>query len=167
MTNARVRILLVEDSDSDAELALTALAGRCQANQIVVVSDGEDALNYLYFRGSFSGRAPGNPSLIVLDIKMPKVDGLEVLRAIKTDEQLKVIPVVMLTSSREERDVIESYRLGSNAYVVKPLVFAEFFEAVKELGVFWLKINEPCPVGGEAQIKPAAGSSCAHERSHI
>lgn len=148
MTNVRAKVLLVEDSDYDAELTLTALAGRCHADQIVVVGDGEDALDYLYFRGMFSARAPGNPSLIVLDIKMPKVDGLEVLRVIKTDEQLKVIPVVMLTSSREERDVIESYRLGSNAYVVKPLVFSEFYEAVKELGVFWLKINEPYPVGG-------------------
>lgn len=157
MIDAQVKILLVEDSDSDAELALTALAGRCQAHQIVVVSDGEDALNYLYCRGGFSGRASGNPSLIVLDIKMPKVDGLEVLRAIKADEQLKVIPVVMLTSSREERDVIESYRLGSNAYVVKPLVFAEFFEAVKELGVFWLKINEPCPVGGSSANQAGGG----------
>ncbi len=148
MTSARVKVLLVEDSDYDAELTLTALADRCQADQIVVVGDGEDALDYLYFRGNYADRPPGNPALIVLDIKMPKVDGLEVLRAIKTDERLKVIPVVMLTSSREEKDVVESYRLGSNAYVVKPLVFAEFYEAVKELGTFWLRINEPFPLNG-------------------
>lgn len=148
MINARVKILLVEDSDSDVELTLTALADRCRADQIFVVSDGEDALDYLYFRGKYADRAMGNPALIVLDIKMPKVDGLEVLRAIKADEQLKVIPVVMLTSSREEKDVAECYRLGSNAYVVKPLVFTEFYEAVKALGVFWLKINEPYPLNG-------------------
>ncbi|MFN7086575.1 MAG: response regulator [Burkholderiales bacterium] len=148
MTDARVKVLLVEDSDYDAELALTALADRCHANEIVVVGDGEDALDYLYFRGNYADRPPGNPALIVLDIKMPKVDGLEVLRTIKTDERLKVIPVVMLTSSREEKDVVESYRLGSNAYVVKPLVFTEFYEAVRELGTFWLKINEPFPLNG-------------------
>ena len=148
MTDARVKVLLVEDSDYDAELALTALADRCHADQIVVLGDGEDALDYLYFRGNYADRPPGNPALIVLDIKMPKVDGLEVLRTIKTDERLKVIPVVMLTSSREEKDVVESYRLGSNAYVVKPLVFAEFYEAVRELGTFWLKINEPFPLSG-------------------
>lgn len=139
------RILLVEDDLMDMELTLTALEEKKLANEVLVVHDGEEALNFLYGRGSFRMRSPGNPVLILLDLKLPKVDGLEVLRQIKSDESLKMIPVVMLTSSREEQDVVKSYRLGVNAYVVKPIDFHDFVEAVKEIGLFWAVINEPPP----------------------
>lgn len=139
------RILLVEDNAKDVELTLTALEENHLANEVVVARDGAEALDYLYFRGKYQMRARGNPAVILLDIKMPKVDGIEVLRQLKTDETLKVIPVVILTSSREEKDMIESYRLGVNAYVVKPVHFGEFVNAVKDLGSFWAVINEPPP----------------------
>ena len=139
------RILLAEDSGKDAELTLTALEEKHLANKVDVVRDGEEALDYLYRRGPFQSRPGGNPVVVLLDIKMPKVDGLEVLRQIKSDERLKTIPVVILTSSREEQDLIEGYRLGVNAYVVKPVDFSQFVEAVKELGAFWAVINEPPP----------------------
>jgi CheY-like chemotaxis protein len=140
------RILLVEDDPMDMELTLTALEEKNLANEVLVVHDGEEALNFLYSRGSFRMRAAGNPVLILLDLKLPKVDGLEVLRQIKSDENLRTIPVVMLTSSREEQDVVDSYKLGVNAYVVKPIDFHDFLNAVKEIGLFWAVINEPPPV---------------------
>jgi len=139
------RILLAEDNPHDVELTLTALAEHHLANEVVVVNDGAEALDYLYCRGTFALRSPGNPVVVLLDMKMPKVDGREVLRVIKRDERLKCIPVVMLTSSREERDLSESYNHGVNAYVVKPVNFAAFIEAVKQLGGFWALINEPPP----------------------
>ena len=139
------RILMVEDDPRDVELSLTALEQYKLANEVVVVGDGEEALDYLYRRGKFMARADGNPAVILLDLKLPKVDGLEVLQQIKADEALKVIPVVVLTSSREERDMVASYKLGVNAYVVKPVDFHQFVNAVKELGIFWALINEPPP----------------------
>ncbi len=138
-------ILLAEDNPRDVELALAALSEHNLANQVEVVGDGAQALDYLYCRGPFKSRATGNPAVILLDLKMPKVDGLEVLRAIKQDEKLKSIPVVMLTSSREESDLVRSYQLGANAYVVKPVDFQAFLAAVKQLGVFWAMLNEPPP----------------------
>ncbi len=139
------RILLVEDDPKDVELTLTALEEYNLANEVVVTRDGEEALDYLYFRGKFATRAKENPAVMLLDLKLPKVDGLEVLQQIKSDEQLKLIPVVVLTSSSEEKDMLRSYRLGVNAYVVKPVDFHEFVNAIKELGVFWAVINEAPP----------------------
>lgn len=141
------RILLVEDNPNDAELTLEALAEHNLANGVLLVQDGEEALDYLFCRGKYQGHECNDLSVILLDLKLPKVDGLEVLRIIKSDERLKTVPVVVLTSSREERDLIESYRLGVNAYVVKPVNFHDFMDAVKELGVFWGIINEPPPTG--------------------
>ena len=139
------RILMVEDDPRDVELSLTALEQYNLANEVFVVGDGEEALDYLHRRGKFMARANGNPAVILLDLKLPKVDGLEVLQHIRADEALKVIPVVVLTSSREERDMVASYTLGVNAYVVKPVDFLDFVNAVKELGVFWAVSNEPPP----------------------
>lgn len=139
------RILMAEDNRNDVELTLTALAEHNLANEVVVAHDGVEALDYLYRRGRFEGRPNGNPLVIFLDLKMPRMDGLEVLRHIKGDPDLKAIPVVVLTSSAEEQDVVESYNLGVNAYVVKPVVFDSFIEAVKQLGLFWVLINEPPP----------------------
>lgn len=139
------RILLVEDNANDAELTLEALSEHNLANEVDLVRDGAEALDYLYRRGSYANSEDGNLAVILLDLKLPKVDGLEVLRVIRGDDKLKYVPVVVLTSSREERDLIESYRLGVNAYVVKPVNFSEFISAVKELGVFWALINEPPP----------------------
>jgi CheY-like chemotaxis protein len=139
------RILLVEDDPKDVELTLTALDEYNLANEVVVAKDGEEALDYLYYRGNFMRRAGENPAVLLLDLKLPKVDGLEVLKQIKSDENLKMIPVVVLTSSNEEKDMVASYRLGVNAYVVKPVDFHEFVNAIKELGVFWAVINEPPP----------------------
>jgi CheY-like chemotaxis protein len=136
---------MVEDDPRDVELSLTALEEYHLANEIVVARDGEQALDYLYCRGAFRDRARGNPSVVLLDLKLPKVDGLEILRQIKTDRTLATIPVVVLTSSREERDLVASYKLGVNAYVVKPVDFHEFANAIKELGIFWALINEPPP----------------------
>ena len=139
------RILLVEDDPKDVELTLTALEEYHLVNEVVIARDGQEALDYLYCRGPFSNRSPDHPAVMLLDLKLPKVDGLEVLQQIKSDEALKVMPVVVLTSSNEERDMIRSYQLGVNAYVVKPVDFHEFINAVKELGVFWAVINEPPP----------------------
>ncbi|HLO51617.1 MAG TPA: response regulator [Kamptonema sp.] len=139
------RILLVEDSANDVELTLVALEENHLANEVVVVRDGEEALDYLYRRGIFKLRSGGNPVVVLLDLKLPKVDGLEVLEQIKSDPELKRVPVVMVTSSREEQDVIRSYDLGANSYVVKPVDFREFVDAIKEVGLFWAVVNEPPP----------------------
>jgi CheY-like chemotaxis protein len=139
------RILLVEDDPKDVELTLTALEEYNLANEVVVAADGEQALDYLYYRGNYMRRARENPAVLLLDLKLPKVDGLEVLKQLKSDDNLKLIPVVVLTSSREEKDMVTSYKLGVNAYVVKPVDFHEFVNAIKELGVFWAVINEPPP----------------------
>ena len=139
------RILLIEDDPKDVELTLTALEEYNLANEVVVTRDGEEALDYLYRRGSFTTRSNENPAVLLLDLKLPKVDGLEVLEQIKSDERLRMVPVVVLTSSREERDLVASYRLGVNAYVVKPVDFHEFVNAIKELGIFWGIINQPPP----------------------
>ena len=139
------RILIVEDDPNDVELTLTALAEYNLANEVVITRDGQQALDYLYCRGEFSTRPAGNPAVMLLDLKLPKIGGLEVLQQIKSDERLKLIPVVVLTSSNEEKDMMRSYKLGVNAYVVKPVDFHEFVNAVKELGVFWAVINEPPP----------------------
>jgi CheY-like chemotaxis protein len=139
------KILLAEDDPNDIELTLNALKDYNLANEVVVARDGAEALDFLLRRGQFSDRPLENPILILLDLKMPKVDGLEVLRQIKTNPELKQIPVVVLTSSREDKDIINSYNLGVNAYVVKPVVFDEFVEAVKQLGLFWVLVNEPPP----------------------
>lgn len=139
------RILMVEDDPGDVALSLMALGQYNLANEVVVVGDGEEALDYLHQRGAFMGRPSGNPAVLLLDLKLPKVDGLEVLQQVKTDDRLTTIPVVVLTSSREESDMVASYRLGVNAYVVKPVAFHEFVNAVKEVGIFWVLINEPPP----------------------
>jgi CheY-like chemotaxis protein len=140
-------ILLVEDNPRDLELTLAALA-KCQlANEIVVARDGAEALDYLYRRGAYIARTPGDPAVVLLDLKLPKVDGLQVLEKIKTDSAQRQIPVVMLTSSREERDLLRSYELGVNAFVVKPVDFNAFFEAIQDLGMFWAILNEPPPGG--------------------
>ncbi len=139
------RILLVEDDPKDVELTLTALEEYNLANEVVVARDGEEALEYLYARGKFKTRSSDNPAVMLLDLKLPKVDGLEVLKQIKSDGKLSMIPVVVLTSSKEEKDMVASYRLGVNAYVVKPVDFHEFVNAIKELGAFWGVINEPPP----------------------
>jgi CheY-like chemotaxis protein len=139
------RILIVEDDPNDVELTLTALADYNLANEVVVTRAGQQALDYLHRRGEFSARIAGNPAVMLLDLKLPKIGGLEVLQQVKADERLKMIPVVVLTSSSEEKDMMRSYSLGVNAYVVKPVDFHEFVNAVKELGVFWAVINEPPP----------------------
>ena len=139
------RILIVEDDPNDVELTLTALTDYNLANEVVIARDGQQALDYLYCRGEFAARPAGNPAVMLLDLKLPRVGGLEVLQQIKSDERLKMVPVVVLTSSHEEKDMVRSYKLGVNAYVVKPVDFHEFVNAVKELGVFWAVINEPPP----------------------
>ena len=139
------RILLVEDNPKDAELTLVALDEYHLANEVLHLRDGAQALDFLYRRGEFAGRSNGQPALVLLDLKMPKVDGLEVLRQMKSDPELKKIPVVIMTSSREEQDLVNSYELGVNAYVVKPVKFQEFIEAVKQVGAFWAVLNEPPP----------------------
>jgi CheY-like chemotaxis protein len=147
MTTELKRILLAEDNANDLELTMAALQTHKLANEIVAVRDGVEALDYLYQRGSFAGRTDGLPALALLDLKMPKVDGLEVLKTIRADPRLRLIPVVMLTSSREESDLVRSYQLGVNAYVVKPVDFSEFMDAVRQIGAFWAVVNEvPPPV---------------------
>jgi len=139
-------ILLVEDNPNDLELSLTALARTGLANEIVVARDGEEAFNYLFYKGQFSDRKHENPAVVLLDIKLPKIDGLELLGYIRKEPSLQHLPVVLLTSSREEQDVLRGYRLGSNAYVVKPVAFPEFIKAIQDLGVFWAVVNEPPPI---------------------
>jgi CheY-like chemotaxis protein len=140
------RILLVEDNPNDAELTMEALSEHNLVNDVEWVHDGEEALDFLFCRGKYGEKSCNDLAVVLLDLKLPKVDGLEVLRNIKADERLKFIPVVVLTSSREERDLVESYKLGVNAYVVKPVDFHEFMAAVEKLGVFWAIINEPPPM---------------------
>jgi len=139
------RILMVEDDPKDVEFSCTGLEEYDLASDVVVVGDGEQALDYLYCRGEFAARNCDNPAVMLLDLKLPKVDGLEVLQQVKSDEKLKLIPIVVLTSSREEKDMVASYKLGVNGYVVKPVDFHEFVNAIRELGVFWAIINEPPP----------------------
>jgi CheY-like chemotaxis protein len=147
-------ILLVEDSPKDVELTLAALE-QCQlANAVIVTRDGAEALDYLYSRGSYANRNTGDPVVVLLDLKLPKVDGLEVLQHIKCDAHLRHTPVVMLTSSREERDLVRSYSLGVNAFVVKPVGFDEFFNAIQDLGMFWAVLNEPPPSGPTSNGNP-------------
>lgn len=136
------KILLAEDNRNDVELTLMALSEYNLVNDMVIVSDGIEAMDYLRLQGKFSNRAPGNPALIMLDLKMPRMDGLEVLNEVKNDPDLKIIPVVMITSSREEQDLVKSYNLGVNAYVVKPVEFAKFVDAIKKVGAFWALLNE-------------------------
>ena len=138
-------ILLVEDNLNDIELTTAALKHNHLLNEIVVARHGGEALDYLYRRGSFQRREGGNPIVVLLDLKMPKVDGLEVLRQLKGDPSMKRIPVVMLTSSRQETDLVRSYDLGTNAYVVKPVGFDQFADAIRQLGIFWAVVNEPPP----------------------
>lgn len=146
-------ILLVEDNPHDLELTLIALERSQLANEVIVVRDGADALDYLHSRGAFAEREQGNPAVVLLDLKLPKVDGLEVLADVRRNPALKSLPVVMLTSSREEQDLINSYELGVNAYVVKPVDFQEFVRAIADLGIFWAVLNEP-PPGSQRYIKP-------------
>ncbi|HEV2453036.1 MAG TPA: response regulator [Verrucomicrobiae bacterium] len=139
------RILLAEDNERDVELTLAALDEHNLANEVVVARDGVEAMDYLYGRGKFAGHANGLPVVVLLDLKMPKVDGLEVLRQMRKDPETRHVPVVMVTSSREEQDLVHSYELGVNAYVVKPVDFQKFVESVKQIGMFWAIINEPPP----------------------
>ena len=139
------RMLLVDDDARDVELTLEALDEYNLANEVDVARDGKEALDYLYYRGRFADRTREIPAVVLLDLKMPKVSGIEVLRQIKADESLKTVPVVVLSSSAEERDVIESYKLGVNAYVVKPVDIQQFLEAIRKLGLFWALLNEPPP----------------------
>jgi CheY-like chemotaxis protein len=144
-TNSLRSILLVEDNPNDVELTMTALKEANLANEIVVKNDGAQALDFLFRRGAHAGRSGTQPAVILLDLKMPKIDGHEVLRQIRADPELRLIPVVMLTSSREEKDLYQSYDNGANSYVVKPVDFEEFITAISKLGVFWALLNEPPP----------------------
>ncbi|MBK7626069.1 MAG: response regulator [Bacteroidales bacterium] len=137
------RILLVEDNENDLELTIDAIKKNNLANELDIARDGSEALDYLFYKGKWKSRESGNPAVILLDLKLPKVSGMEVLKKIRETDQTKMIPVVILTSSNEEKDIIEGYRLGTNAYVVKPVVFNEFIEAVKLVGAFWGIINKP------------------------
>lgn len=139
------RILLVEDDERDIELTLTALADANLGNAIMVVRDGQQALDYLFYRGDYADRGNGLPVVMFLDLKLPRVDGMEVLRTMKSDTRLRALPVVMVTSSREEQDIVRSYQLGVNAYVVKPMDFDQFMQAIQQLGLFWVVLNEPPP----------------------
>jgi CheY-like chemotaxis protein len=137
------RILVVEDDPRDLELMLAALEGHGIVDDVMVVRDGAEAIEYLFRRGQFAGRTGPEPAVVFLDLKLPKIDGLQVLNQVKTDEALRAVPVVMLTSSREERDVLRSYDNGVNAYVVKPVDFDAFTETIKEIGLFWAVVNQP------------------------
>jgi len=143
-----IEILLVEDNPNDLELTMHALTKHNLANKIHVVRDGEEALDFLFCRGAFSSRTFDNaPKVVLLDLKLPKVDGLEILRAVKSDARTKAIPVVVMTSSKQQRDLVESYQLGVNSYIQKPINFAEFQEVIRHLGYYWLAVNQPPPSG--------------------
>jgi CheY-like chemotaxis protein len=144
MKNELKRILIVDDSPKDVELAIEALSEANLANEVIVAEDGVEALDYLYKRGKFAG-TQGFPVVILLDIKMPKMDGIEVLKHIRSDPNFKLIPVIMVTSSKEERDLVESYKLGANSYVVKPIDVIQFIDAIKIMGQYWAVINQPPP----------------------
>ena len=148
------KILLVEDDPNDVELTLSALRANHLANEVIVARDGEEALDYLFRRGPYGSREAGEPAVVLLDLKLPKVSGMEVLERIKDDPQLRTLPVVVLTSSREEQDLVRSYNLGTNAYVVKPVDFHDFIEAVGQVGLFWAIINQPPPSGLNRQRGP-------------
>jgi CheY-like chemotaxis protein len=154
MTADVKRILLVEDCQKDIDLTLAALEQNSLADEVIVVRDGEQALDYLYRRGNFRLRAGGDPAVVLLDLKLPKISGLEVLSKVKADPVLKSIPIVMLTSSREQVDLSRSYQSGVNAYVVKPVTFSQFVDALQELGVFWAEINEPPPGSVARKVGP-------------
>jgi CheY-like chemotaxis protein len=145
MTVVRPRILLAENDPNDVEMTLAALGDHQITHEVVVVSDGAQAMDYLHSHGEFASREPGDPVVVLLDLKMPKLDGLEVLRTMKTNQHFRAIPVVMLTSSREERDLALSYELGVNAFIVKPVEFSAFIRAVKQLSAFWTIHNHPPP----------------------
>ena len=152
MNNNEVELLLVEDDPNDVELALIALRKHKLANKIHVVRDGEEALDFLFARGAYAQRGSnGPPKVILLDLKLPKVSGLEVLKAVKDDPRTRAVPVVVMTSSREQRDMVEGYRLGVNSYIQKPVDFIQFQETIKQLGLYWLVINEPPPSACGAQ----------------
>ena len=143
MSTKNIEVLLVEDNPNDEELTLYALRKNNIANQIQVVHDGAEALEYLFCTGAFADRQPNNlPKIILLDLKLPKVDGLEVLKKIRADANTRTIPVVVLTSSQEERDIVESYQLGVNSYIVKPVDFEQFNEAVRHMGLYWMLLNK-------------------------
>jgi CheY-like chemotaxis protein len=146
-------ILLVEDNPKDLELTLVALGRSNLANEVISVRDGVEALDYLMVRGDSANRPRGNPAVVLLDLKLPRVDGLQVLQTVRNEPNLKNIPVVILTSSREEQDLVQSYKLGVNAYVVKPVGFPEFIQAIQDLGVFWAVLNEP-PPGSLRPMRP-------------
>ena len=154
--NSSKRILLVDDSPQDVEMTLEAMAETHRDHEVIALRDGAEALDYLYRRGAFAGRPAEQPAVVLLDLKMPKVDGMEVLRQLKNDPQLRLVPVVIMTSSREAQDVIGCYQLGANAYVVKPATFHEFVEIVKHLVAFWTLTNEPPPAGGR-KTHPGGG----------
>ena len=142
--NHQLEILLVEDNPQDAELTIRALKKRNLANQLIHVQDGQAALDFIFGTGAYAGRdVHAQPKVVLLDLKLPKIDGIEVLRRIRADERTKMLPVVVLTSSREDRDVIETYRLGTNSYIMKPVEFENFSEAVSHLGLYWLALNQP------------------------
>jgi CheY-like chemotaxis protein len=160
-------ILLVDDDPRDVELTLAALSEHQLANRIAVACDGAEALDYLYYRGKYKMRAEGDPAVVLLDNKMPKVSGLEVLKAMKADARLKLIPVVVLTSSRETPDMVEFYKHHASAYVVKPVDFAEFMAAVKQIGVFWVKVNEPPPRGEKEEILPQDPATASTAKEEV
>ncbi len=143
-------ILIVEDNPNDLELTLNALEKSRLANEVVVTRDGAEAADYLFRRNAYAGRPSGNPAVVLLDLKLPKIDGLELLRLVRANEETGRTPIVLLTSSKEERDVVNGYKLGVNAYVVKPVAFNEFVQAIQDLGVFWAVLNEPPP--GSARV---------------
>jgi CheY-like chemotaxis protein len=157
-------ILLVEDNPHDLELTLVALERSQLANDVIVMRDGADALDYLLRQGDYASRADGNPAVLLLDLKLPKVDGLEVLKTVRDTAELRSIPVVMLTSSREEPDLVRAYELGVNAYVVKPVEFRDFVTAISDLGIFWAVLNEPPP--GSLRLKRPRRDSKSEEQQH-